>query len=444
MVSPAKVLIASGFGSGGGGLFVLGPAGFERLDHLETTGMAVSPDGRSLIRALLAADSDQLHLLRYSDSGIDWYRHSQGLGDPHGVVWTAPDEFAVANTGTNSVDWFDGDGLHLRSWQPPGHRDAWHLNCPAVTPDGRLVVSAFGRFTQHREWVDAMRAGRPTGLVVEAGTGATVLDGLLSPHDPLPLDDGGWLVCNTAACQVLHLDAGGGELARGQLDLWTRGLTLTEDAVYVGQSRDRHSGAGETAAVVELDRTTLTERRRWRLPVDEVFSIAWVDEALLGGLRLGLGALPGLRVDPATAQVMSRAGHERALEPADWLATVAASGVPAETTADDVIRIEYRATSHTNTVLESGGSLPVRIGVRWETQDAQPLTAGGRASLPYPLVNGGSASGVVMTGVPDEPGTYELVVAVLQENVAWFDTLDASQGSRHTVRVVAAPTVPAS
>ena len=76
-----------------------------------------------------------------------------GLADPHDLAWDGELLVAVSTLG-NAVLWIDSKGVVVRRWSPPGTGDCWHLNGVAVH-EGRVLVTAFGRFARHREW--AMR-----------------------------------------------------------------------------------------------------------------------------------------------------------------------------------------------------------------------------------------------------------------------------------------------
>jgi hypothetical protein len=299
-----RVLLASGLGDDtGGGIFALDAGGFRVLDRVSTTGLAASRDGSSLARVTWTDDDPQTagELLLYDRRGVRSYRRVDALQEPHGVAFHG-NRLAVVSTLQNSVLWLDGAGDVVRTWQALGDGDCWHLN-NVVVHAGRVLVSAFGRFDHHRAWA-APGARDGAGIVIDTRSGRNVLEGFSAPHDPTPLDDG-WLICNSGSSELLRLDRAGAVLERRGLGGWTRGLASDARRLYVGISAHRLTGGSGTAAVVALDRTTLTEVDRWPLPCREVFSLVLVDPALAEGVAWGLMA--------TTCALMSGCGSARAL-----------------------------------------------------------------------------------------------------------------------------------
>jgi hypothetical protein len=262
---------------------VLGENGFERLDQLSSTGVAVSADGALLAR-LLWSDADTEgagELLLYDACGLLGYRRVDALREAHGALWHEGHLLAVS-TLTNSVLRLDETGSVTHTWSAPGEGDCWHLN-NLLLHHGRLLVSAFGRFAEHRGWSEpSARDG--SGVVFDMVSGEDVLSGLTCPHDPLALD-GGWLVCNSGTGELWRCAPDGAVLARHALGGWTRGLTYDAEHVYVGVSAHRLLGLEGTAAVAVLDRATLCERARWALPCREVFALVFAPASLVAAQR---------------------------------------------------------------------------------------------------------------------------------------------------------------
>ncbi len=167
----------------GAGLFVRDPAGWRRLDHLPSTGLAVSPDRRQVARALWTSDDPQTHgeLIVSDATGVLRYLRVDELQEAHGLVWDGEHIVAVS-TMRNALLWIDASGAVVRRAQFPGDGDAWHLNCPAWA-DGRLVTTAFGRHARHRDWA-ATGAITGGGVIIDVDTGTTIASGLSAPHDP--------------------------------------------------------------------------------------------------------------------------------------------------------------------------------------------------------------------------------------------------------------------
>lgn len=428
-------LLASAFGGDGGGLFGLGPDGFERLDHLETTGIAVSHDGALLARALRGDPDPQSsgRLLLYDRRGVRWFHRHDDLTDPHGIVWSGPREFVHLSTGANSATWFDADtGRAQRQWVLPGEVDSWHLNCPAVLPTGRVVATAFGRFSSHCEWRSHVRAKEPTGLILEVGTGVVLVEGLSGPHDPFPLD-GEWLVCDSARERLLHLSATGAVVAEAAVGSWARGLAVDDDHIYVGASRHRHAGEEGMASVVVFDRRTFAEVARWPLPSEEVFALAWAPETLIQGVMIGSGVPPAPDADRGVSASPLRID---AALPASGLALPVRmhEPIPSEAPAGSWLTARFTLDNEGDQRLISEGELPVRIGARWE-RDGGFAPEQGRARLPYSVMPGESVGGTILIPVPEQPGRYRLVVAALQESVVWCDALDADRSASAEIEV---------
>jgi len=426
-MSAALTLLASGLGASGGA-FALQADGFRALDAASTTGLAVSDDGRLLARVLWNEDEKGAgELLLYDEDGVVVYRRLDALREPHAALWHG-EELVLVSTLENALLWVNRSGEVVREWRAPGIGDCWHLN-GLVVHDGRLLVSAFGRFTRHREWAEpGAREGR--GILFDPWTGADVLAGLSCPHDPTPVD-GGWLVCNSAAGAITRLDGDGTPLATRSLGGWPRGLAVDGDRVYLGISAHRLAGVGGTAAVAALDRRTLEERERWELPCAEVFTLAWVPEPLLRGVRAGFAGtsvcLPSGLADDGPAP----------LAEADCSVRLVASEPPPELPAATAFWLRYRIRNAGAATLASAGPTPVHVGVRWVRADSGELVDEHRDRLRVAVRPGAEVAGHVELWTPAAPGSYVLRVSAVQEHVRWFDDLDPANGWTARVAVTA-------
>lgn len=435
----APVLLASGLGdTGSGGLFALEDHGPTTLDRLSTTGVAVSDDGTRLARLLWTDEDPQScgEVLVHDRRGVVRYHRVDELQEPHSLLWSGEDLIAVS-TLTNHVLWIDPAGRVTKRWRAPtagAGGDAWHLNS-LVRHDGRLLVSAFGRFDHHRQWsTPGVRAG--AGLVIDVASGATVLRGFSAPHDPLPYEDG-WLICNSADGKLLRLDATGAVLHRVDLGGWTRGLTYDADHVYVGVSAPRHHGMDGSATVRRLDRATLIERRRWELPCSDIFALAWVSPALVEGVRAGFGA------NPRRAQAGERLGPADdhgadAMTPADaYDASVSLlSPLPASSPAGQALVLDVRVRNDGSATLRAAGD--VRLGARWIAANGEPGPQA-RARLPAPLLPGATDDARILVLAPTEPGQWVLRVALVHEHLHWFDDFDPARGVAAAIELRPAP-----
>ena len=182
--------------------------------------------------------------------GLERHHVLEDLGDAHHVTFDGPD-YLLVSTATNSLVWLSPTGSR-RQCKMPGTGDAWHLN-GAFLNNGSTLVCAFGRFADEQGWRANARNG--TGVVFDLKSGQDVLSGLSCPHHPIWLD-GEWVVCNSAAHEVLRIDEHGGGRQRVNVGGWSRGLAASDDCLFVGVSAPRH----------DPDNRDPTSRHRGNLP----------------------------------------------------------------------------------------------------------------------------------------------------------------------------------
>src|SRR5690606_24900121 len=102
------------------------------------------------------------------------------------------------------------------------------------------------------------------GEVMDVATGEVVVSGLSQPHSLVSVGEELWL-CNSEASE-LWITRDGKRVRAVSLPGYTRGLAVTDSAVYVGLSRSRnesHATEGrrfDTAVVAVLDRADLSVR----------------------------------------------------------------------------------------------------------------------------------------------------------------------------------------
>lgn len=282
-------VVASGLGDDtGGGTYVLRQGAFETIDRVSTTGLAVTPDGSCLARLLWTDDEPDTpgEVLIYDEHGVLAYHRVDELHEPHDAIWDG-ELLVVVSTRANTILWLNGSGAVERRWQASGEGDSWHLNSLALHR-GRLLVSAFGRFDEHRGWLVDASVCRDSGIVIDVASSRDVLDGLTSPHNPTWLD-GRWLLCRSVTGELLSLTTEGREIDRRMLGGWTRGLAYDQNRIYVGVSAHRLYAAaeGQTASIVALDRASLEVVDRWPLPCRDVYSVTLVPTPLVRGLHAG-------------------------------------------------------------------------------------------------------------------------------------------------------------
>ncbi|MCU1489840.1 MAG: sulfotransferase family protein, partial [Acidimicrobiaceae bacterium] len=99
--------------------------------------------------------------------------------------------------------------------------------------------------------------------------------------------------------------------------------------------------------------------------------------------------------------------------------------------------------NHGSKTLPALGRRPVRIASRWYDERGEHLVGVGPRALIFPSLRPGHSARVELrVDAPHVPGKYQLRITPVQENVRWFDDLDASLGWSGTVTVVDAPRLP--
>lgn len=424
-----RALVATGL-LRGAGLFVRDPGGWRRLDHLASTGLAVSPDGQQVARALWTSDDPQTHgeLIISDATGALRYLRVDELQEPHGLVWDRDDVVAVS-TLRNALLWIDAAGRVTRRRTFPGDGDAWHVNCPAWA-GSRLVATAFGQHDRHRDWAapGAMAGG---GIIVDVESGTPIATGLSAPHDPVPLPGGGWLVCDSKTHRLLRLDHAGTITGAADLGGWTRGLVVDGDEIHVGVSVRRWDGGDGTASVVTLRRDDLTVLGREPLPCDEIFALVLVPRALVDGLAVGFSTNP--------AREAPLAPHGDALAAGDaWddaqLAVTLAAHCDAEQPAGRWFAVSFELASDAPEPALPVGAATWRIGARWIASDGTPTDTGARARWPAPIPAGGRAAGTIRVHAPERAGTHTLELRLVQEQRRWHETAAAQLSISVTTR----------
>jgi hypothetical protein len=210
----------------------------------------------------------------YRQGGCHYQLRLPRTRDVHDILWHQGELVCVA-TGSNEILWLDPLGHVTRRWQGKGTRDAWHLNC-LWEAEGKLYVSAFGRFDDHRGWV-----GKCTekGFVAEAGTERDVVTGLSGPHNPRFID-GQWMVCDSHA-NGLFVQRPGEPPRQIPLGGFTRGFAFDENFLYIGVSADRKAlTPAMESAVAILDRRTFAEVQRITIPFPEIYDVLLADPEL--------------------------------------------------------------------------------------------------------------------------------------------------------------------
>jgi hypothetical protein len=284
--SGGGVLLASCPGDQGqrGGLFSYDGTHVEQIDTLSSTGLSLH--GSRLLRLLRSTSPDDpvvAELFVYDHLGVRAYHRLDGVYDEHDILWDGA-HYVVVATGANRLYWIAPSGEIVRTWQAADEADAWHINCLTMK-EGDLYVCAFGRYEREREWNE--HRDRPTGFVFNFTTGEEALTHLLQPHHPRFVD-GAWLVCNSAANELLQCGPTGAVERRLHLGGYTRGLAMTDDHLFVGESVRRHGPWDlKTASVAVIRRDTWEIVERLSVGAREIYDLVIVSPDLAAGVRTG-------------------------------------------------------------------------------------------------------------------------------------------------------------
>jgi len=259
-------------GLGTGGFVCLHEGSAVVLDKIDSTGLCAH---RGVIyrfaRGLRA-------ILGYSVDGLCSMLKIPDARDVHDIA-VRDGQFVCASTGTNEVLWINPLKGVVRRWQAEGERDAWHLNCFCEV-DGRLHISAFGRFTTHRGWLEQCGG---TGFVLDLENGREVLSGLNGPHNPRFID-GEWIVCDSHA-GALVLQRPGDTARRVALGGFTRGLDHDARHLYVGESANRKAPIpADHSAIAVIDRQTHEVLERIPVPFPEIYEVLKIEPELAAAM----------------------------------------------------------------------------------------------------------------------------------------------------------------
>jgi acetolactate synthase-1/2/3 large subunit len=436
------LLVSSPDEDTGGGLFAFDGREVEHVDRLSTGGLCLA--GERLMRSLWSALADAPgEVLTYDDRGVQAYQRLDPLTAPHDIAWDGRQVVAVS-TGSNSLLWVSPAGEITRTWRAPGQGDAWHLNCLCFH-DGRLLASAFGRYPRHRDW--SGRLAEPAGILFDVETGRDMLAGLHCPHHPRFVDDA-WLVCNSAGREVAHVEPDTG-VVRRRLGLqgWTRGVAVSDDYLFVGESAHRHAARWSTASVAVVCRRTWDLLGRLPLPCREVYDLLLVPAALLEGVRRGFRTNAQRAAEQEQYALFAQAGVQplRLWASGDPLPPEAcrvhvAAELPAVLEADADVELSCTVENTGRALLVSAPPNPVLLSYRWfaaRTGRWLPEPEALRTRLPHTLVPGRPAACRMKVRAPAAPGKYRLRITLVQEHVAWFDEADPQNACERRVEVVA-------
>jgi len=444
------ILLVSGAGDGdtGGGLWAFGGRNSETIDRISTAGITLLGDRLArLLRTPLNTGGGEI--LIYDSRGVSHYFRVDELSDPHYMAWDGK-HLIVSSTGKNSLVWITPGGEVVRRWRAPGDDDSWHLNDVCLVGQ-RLYACAFGKYEDYRGYKDHLSRG--DGIVFDIASGRSVVTGLCAPHSPRYFD-GAWTVCDSLRNSVVQVDADGHLRRKVKLRSFTRGLAVTDHYIIVGESVQRRTDDGPTTgSVAILLRSDFSFVTRVEVPFREVSEIVVAPRALLEAVKTGFRTNP-LRVAESDQLQMFRdvgieprrlwAVSER-LDPKQLRVRIEAS-IPASFVAGQLTLVECTVHNLSDAFLCSELPHPVRLSYRWKSTGDSGAVASGdgiRTQLPCILPPDGSIDLRVEVQPPDSVGEFEIFITMVQEFVAWFDDVDASNAFSAKVTVVAAA-VPSS
>lgn len=268
------------------GLFSFDGTSVERLSRRDSTGLCAA--GERVARLIQPPGGVTVtELLIYSSDGSVAHLQLPDVWDPHDVAWDG-EHFVVVSTSGNCLCWYTRQGELVKQWKAPGESDSWHLNCLLVH-QGEVYLSAFGRFEQFRGW--AAETSKDTGILLHIPTQEIVLRGLVQPHTPRFLD-GGWVICNSRARELLQFDDTGRHVTRRlALCRYARGLAVTDDYLFIGESLSRNDATysddqpRQYASVAVVSRRDWTVVDRFAAPGNEVYDLLMVKRALAQHMR---------------------------------------------------------------------------------------------------------------------------------------------------------------
>jgi O-antigen biosynthesis protein len=284
----------------GGGLFYINNGEVKKLDSFNTVGLFAT--SRNFYRAI-QPDA----VWAYGATPFQITDESVSLGDVHDVLEFEDHLYVVGTTG-NEVIKLDSHGIERDRWRFPGEEDSRHVNCLGVW-NGRVVYSAFGEFSQHRGY-KGMSDGE--GFVEDLFSGKRLISGLSQPHTPVG-HGANLLIANSERSELREYAPDGQLLKVKTLPGYTRGISVTSEAIYVGMSKSRNlDGNGLTSAVlIALDPSSWDELGRVALPSSEIYSVVSItDDAELLWAVSELTSHASLKLEQRITQLQDDAARE--------------------------------------------------------------------------------------------------------------------------------------
>jgi hypothetical protein len=257
-----------------GGLCITADNGIRVVDTVSTTGL--SADESLFVRALQQEDHAVFDL-RHRDGSRNRLAF-RDIWDIHDIYLKDGLLYAVSS-GSNEVVLIDiHKGAIVRRWKFPGEHDSWHLNC-LDRWNGRMVLSAFGRFHVHREYIGN---SRDKGFVMDLESSEVLWDRLTEPHSPRR-EGARRYVCDSGTGRLVVAE-GRSVIAAVQVQGYPRGLAVLEQSIAVGISRRRNSASGGSGSVKLLDKYSFQPMHEISLPFLEVYDVLPISAQLAAQL----------------------------------------------------------------------------------------------------------------------------------------------------------------
>lgn len=219
-------------------------------------------------------------------------------------------------------------------------------------------------------------------------------------------------------------------MRRLELRSWTRGLAITGDTLFVGESSTR-SGPDERAeaTIAAVSRTDWQVRDRIVLPCEEIYDIVVAPAELVEGVRRGFRTNPLRTAERDQLALFDEVGARPprlwatgdALAPEHCRVALSAT-VPPELPAGSWHEVTCQIENLGPAFLVSAPPHPVHLSYRWLA--GETAQEGERTRLPQSIAPRTGAECYLGLRTPPAPGVYELRVTLVQEGVAWFDDLD--------------------